>query len=291
MQPNKRFLKQPKSFWAQVRLISITLGYSRASKFKTYSINEIIDCLRGHSLDSSHLVDSAGKITTEGSLLVEYFEFRANALTSHAEPNLMNREQAKEVFERLQLKFNPSVKLPFNKQKGDKKHFAYLTGIVNMLTESALDGANFDPDPRQLTVITNNEKPLRTLARRVDGAYPSIVNPLAIWEIKEYYGTKTFGSRVADGVYETMLDGYELEELRAAEDIDVKHYLIVDDYFTWWTCGKSYLCRMVDMVHEGFVDEVIFGKQITERWPEIVRSWDKGSTTSTVENRERLLQS
>lgn len=269
----------------------MTLGYSRAGKFKTYSIAEIAGCLKGLDLNVDHLIDTAGNITQEGQLLVEYFQFRAETLHHHAEPNLMDREKAKAEFEKLQRSLKPTVKLPLNKQKGDKKHFAYLTGIVNMLTAENLKGASFDPDPRQLTTITSNEKPLRALARRVDGAYPSSVNPLAIWEIKEYYGTKTFGSRVADGVYETLLDGYELEELRASENIDVKHYLIVDDYFTWWTCGKSYLCRMIDMVHEGFVDEVIFGRQILSRWPEIVRSWDKGSTTSTVEDREHLLQS
>lgn len=291
MKANPKFLKQPKSFWAQVRLISITLGYSRAGQFKTYSIEEIVECLKKQGLDTSHLVDSAGTVTTEGMLLVEYIQFRAKSLHEQAEPNLMDRDAAKEIFEKLKAELKPTVKLPFNKQKGDKKHHAYLTCIVNILTAEHLGGQDFDPDPRQLTVITNNEKPLRTLARRVDGAYPSTINPLAIWEIKEYYGTKTFGSRVADGVYETMLDGYELEELRSSEDIDVKHYLIVDDYFTWWTCGKSYLSRMVDMVHEGFVDEVLFGKEVLSRWPEIVKQWNTDATKSTVENRERLLRS
>lgn len=74
--------------------------------------------------------------------------------------------------------------------------------------------------------------PLRTLARRVDGAFPCAINPIAVWEIKEYYHTTTFGSRVADGVYETLLDGLELEELRTSEGIDVKHYLILDDRYT-----------------------------------------------------------
>lgn len=57
-----------------------------------------------------------------------------------------------------------------------------------------------------------NGLPVRTLARRVDGAFPSVINPVAIWEVKEYYHTTTFGSRVADGVYETLLDGMELED-------------------------------------------------------------------------------
>jgi hypothetical protein len=90
---------------------------------------------------------------------------------------------------------------------------------------------------------------------------------------KEYYDTTTFGSRVADGVYETMLDGHEFDELRLLEDRKVNHYLIVDDRFTWWDCGRSYLCRIVDMLHQGLVDEALFGREVFTRWPEIVRTW------------------
>ena len=115
--------------------------------------------------------------------------------------------------------------------------------------------------------------PLRTLARRVDGAFPSAINPVAVWEIKEYYHTTTFGSRVADGVYETLLDGMELEELRCSEGIDVKHYLVLDDRFTWWDCGRSYLCRIIDMLHMGYVDEVLFGREVVERLPVLVKGW------------------
>ncbi len=166
----------------------------------------------------------------------------------------------------------PKCVLPLNKQKGKKRHPAYLVGMVNMLTEYALEGKTFDDDPRGLTVVTRDGMPLRTFSRWMDGAYPSLVDPIAVWEVKEYYGTTTFGSRVADGVYETMLDGEELAELQATEGKKVLHYLIVDNYFTWWTCGRSYLCRLVDMLNVGLVDEVIFGREAQTRWPEIVRS-------------------
>jgi hypothetical protein len=114
---------------------------------------------------------------------------------------------------------------------------------------------------------------VRTLARRVDGAFPSSVNPIAVWEIKEYYYTTTFGSRVADGIYESLLDGLELEELREHEGIDVKHYLIVDAHDTWWNQGKSYLCRIIDMLHMGYMDEVLFGYEVVERLPSIIQEW------------------
>lgn len=84
---------------------------------------------------------------------------------------------------------------------------------------------------------------------------------------------------MADGVYETLLDGMELEELRQAEGIDVKHYLVLDDRYTWWDCGRSYLCRIIDMLHMGYVDEVLFGREIVERLPALVEEWVQAART------------
>ncbi len=145
--------------------------------------------------------------------------------------------------------------------------------MINMLIEVAAKGKDCNYDPRALTTVTGNRVPLRTFARRMDGAFPSVVNPIAVWEIKEYYYTMTFGSRVADGVYETLLDGMEIEELATAEGIDVLHYLMIDAHYTWWECGKSYLCRIVDMLHMGYVDEVLVGREIFSRLPSLVNSW------------------
>jgi len=185
----------------------------------------------------------------------------------------MSMEKAKGLFERLHSELHPKCPIPMNKQKGDKKSPAYLTGIVNMLIEANAKQNACDYDPRNLTTITRKGFPLRTLARRIDGAFPSCVNPIAVWEIKEYYYTTTFGSRVADGVYETLLDGMELEELREHEGVDVGHYLMVDSHYTWWDCGRSYLCRIIDMLHMGYVDEVLFGSEVIERLPSLVREW------------------
>jgi hypothetical protein len=185
----------------------------------------------------------------------------------------MDAERAKEEFERLHRRSKPWCPIPLNKQKREKKAPAFLTGIVNILIEANAEGFACDYDPRELTTVTRNGYPIRTLARRVDGAFPGPVNPQAIWEIKEYYYTTTFGSRVADGVYETLLDGMELEDLRVREGINVKHYLIVDGRYTWWDCGRSYLCRIFDMLHMGYVDEVLFGREVLERLPAIVKEW------------------
>lgn len=60
-------------------------------------------------------------------------------------------------------------------------------------------------------------------SRRFDGAYPNILNPRIVWEIKEYYYATTFGSRVADGVYETQLDGYEFKDISQRSGKPITH--------------------------------------------------------------------
>lgn len=202
-----------------------------------------------------------------------YFMYRAEVLNNFVQHQLMNAKQAETMFNRLHEKYQPVLPHTMNKQKGDKKKVSYLTAMVNMLIEANAQGLSFNRDPRELTTITKSSMPVRTMARRVDGAFPSAVNPVAIWEIKEYYYTTTFGSRVADGVYETLLDGMELEELKEHEGIEVEHILIVDAHFTWWDCGRAYLCRMIDMLHMGYVDEILFGKEIEDRLPHIVTVW------------------
>ncbi|MGH8706699.1 MAG: DUF7687 domain-containing protein [Burkholderiales bacterium] len=274
MKPDARFARQPKSFWAAVRTVSQKLGYTvrGESQVKVPTVPEIKTAFQALGLNGDH-IEEGGTKTELGKKLVEYFEHRAKVLNDFVEPRLMDAKRAKTEFTALKKKLKPSCPLPMNKQKGKKRAPAFLTGIVNMLVEKHSGGLDCDYDPRELTTVTRNGAPLRTLARRVDGAFPSAVNPIAIWEVKEYYYTTTFGSRVADGVYESLLDGMELEELNEHERVRVRHYLMLDARFTWWDCGKSYLCRVVDMLHMGYVDEVLFGYEVLERLPSIVREW------------------
>lgn len=274
MQANPIFLNKDRKFWAQVKLISQLLGYTdrRTRTIKKYSFYEINNALLADGVGTSWM-GTANNPSQEALDLVAYSEYRSDVITNQVQHNLMNAEQARDLFHQLRSQLNPTCPIPMNKQSGIMKDFNFLTGIVNMLIDECTgrSGANFDP--RTLTTFTRNTEPLRTLSRRVDGAYPGTVNPKAIWEIKEYYYTTTFGSRVADGVYETLLDGLELQELYDNEQIFVHHYLFVDAYKTWWVDGRSYLCRMIDIINMGLVDEVIFGKEAVTRIPEIVKNW------------------
>jgi hypothetical protein len=274
MRADRRFLGQGKAFWANVRTISQELGYTarKTGQVRVYSVAEMAAAMTGAGLGVTHLTGPKG--TTElGATLKSYFEYRADVLNTYVEPRLMDVDAAKALFDELRDRLDPHCPIPMNKQKGEKAGPNLLTGIVNMLVEAGTGGLPVEYDPRELTTFTKDGAPLRTLARRVDGCFPSPVNPIAVWEIKEYYYTTTFGSRVADGVYETLLDGLELEELREHERIHAEHVLIADSHYTWWECGRSYLCRMIDMLNMGYVEEILFGREVVERLPDMVADW------------------
>ena len=78
---------------------------------------------------------------------------------------------ARDAFERLRDQLKPTCPIPINKQRGEKKAPAYFTGIINMLIEANAQGLPCDYDPRTLTTVTSDGFPLRTLARRLDGAF------------------------------------------------------------------------------------------------------------------------
>lgn len=275
MRADPRFLRLPRDFWATVRLVSQEVGYTTRGHgtILVPTGAQIVEALAALSLNADHLFPAPGQTTPAGQLLLDYFAYRAGVLNTFVEPRLMDAKRAAKVFNDLKRRLRPRCPLPMNKQKGAKKAPAYLTGIVNILLEAGTGRHGCEYDPRTLTTVTRDGRPLRTLARRVDGAFPTATDPVAVWEIKEYYYTTTFGSRVADGVYESLLDGMELAELRDSEGVHVEHVLMVDAHYTWWDCGRSYLCRIVDMLQMQLIDEALFGYEVVERLPAMVAEW------------------
>lgn len=268
-------MNQQPEFWAHIRTIGQEVGYTQRGEgaIKVPTLKEVCTEFQSLGLHTDHLATPGGRLTPFGTTLFAYLRHRADTLNRRVQALLMDKADAELVFNQLRRRHQPRCPLPMNKQKGEKKNYAFLTGIVNTLVEAGVHGAPCDYDPRSLTTVTREARPLRTLARRVDGAFPSVVNPIAVWEVKEYYYTTTFGSRVADGIYETLLDGLELQELGAATGHHIEHVLFVDAKYTWWECGKSYLCRLIDMLHMGYVDEVVFGREVLEVLPRLATKW------------------
>ena len=275
MEPNKDFLDMGLRFWADIKLISEQAGYSKDGKIIFHEADKIKEIYEKEGVRVDHILNSEG-VSDYGRLLITYLKYRANILNSQSRYSLMDKDTAENEFNKLvRKKTSRKCPLPGNKQRGEKAGFAYFTCIINMLIEDNIGDYPCDYDPKRLTYFLTDDYPSQVLSRRVDGAFPTVKDPIAIWEIKEYYNTTTFGSRVADGVYETLLDGMELEELHEATGKKVYHYFMVDDYLTWWKMGKSYLCKMVDMMHMGYVDEILFGREVLDRLPKLARMWVK----------------
>lgn len=269
------FADRDTSFWAIVKYISESLGYSKGGQVITYSTKDIVAALTKNNLfvDQHQIID-----------VKKYLDLRADLLNSHVEPCLMDAATAKLEYEKLsQIYSNGKYlsKLPLNKQKGEMKQIAYFTAMINILAEKTIrefgkeiNGIGFNDDPRGLVYILDSERRLiGSTSRRYDGAFPDIINPLIVWEIKEYYYATTFGSRVADGVYETQLDGFEFKKIEKSTGVHIEHVYFIDAYRTWWTQGKSYLCRIIDALNIGLVDEVIVGREVLTRWPELIKKF------------------
>lgn len=271
------FRDAKRSFWAFISFISEQLKYSRKGQIRRYSKEEIEDlCVAKGVYYSDKLINDA----------LKYTNMRADLLTNFVKTNLMTGEEARNEFNKLLPLYKEEhfkCKLPLNKQKGEMKQTAYFTAIINILTEKTvrnitgnIDELGFNDDPRELTYLYDSKHSIiGSSSRRFDGAYPGTNNPSIVWEIKEYYYNKSFGSRIADGVYETQLDGYEFRDIHRTYGREVYHVLFVDSYHTWWDLGKSYLCRLIDILNSGAVDEIIIGHEVLDRWPELLKQFIK----------------
>ena len=273
MQAFSEFKQMTPSFWFLVKFVSENIGYTdrKTRSIRSYSADEISGLFKEHNINSS-----------ESTLLrlKTYFDQRSDIFNNTVKNRLMDADVARVEFERLKVLHacnNYLCKLPMNKQKGNMARVNYFTAIINILAEQVIrnsskyDGSlGFNDDPRGLAfVLDDNGFLIGASSRRFDGAYPDIVNPKVVWEIKEYYYTTTFGSRVADGIYETQLDGYEFRDIDSNSGKKVFHIFFIDAYKTWWVDGKSYLCRIIDFLNAGLVDEVIIGREVFTRWPEL----------------------
>ena len=299
------------TFWAYVRAIGESSGYTdrKMDRVSTFSTAAMLESLRKMGRPTE-VLGSANNPSALAQKLSEYFSYRAGVLNERVRVNLLavkgeddrrydvgdaraEYEEVKRVVgahERTEVRDRKDtvvavtykvgdavVYVPMNKQRDEKRAESYLTGMVNLLIAYTLDGASCDYDPRRIPVFDKEGSLYAAFSRRMDGSFPSTVNPKAMWEIKEYYYTTTFGSKVSDAVYITSLDGYERLDLQRETGIRIEHLVIVDAYDTWWGKGKSYLCRLIDVLNMGHVDEILFGREVRERLPEIARGWTKSA--------------
>lgn len=144
-----------------------------------------------------------------------------------------------------------------------------LVATVEVLTIAACAKAglpaNVSPQQRA-TVVADDH--IWVSPRRLDGALPGLFNPVALWEIKEYWGKTKGGSKMSDAIYECQLVGAELRNFQNRYGTVVRHYAILDGV-EQWSARRADLRRAVDLLYSGLLDELIVGREVLTEWPRI----------------------
>ena len=47
----------------------------------------------------------------------------------------------------------------------------------------------------------------------------------------------------------------------------------MDAYSAWLGQSESYLCRIVDLLHRGSIDDLVIGAEVLTAIPEMVKKW------------------
>ena len=202
------------------------------------------------------------------ALLLEYLDFR-KAIWNTGEKLLRTEEEAKAYCKK---QFN---ELPKTTQTRNLDHHQSSKAMVlttTRLTEAVCAelGVTVEPNPQRRCVWVANDQ-LHVTARNLDGAIPGLVEPFLVWEIKEYWGTTSGGSKMSDAVYECALVGRELRDFEKRTKLHVEHAVLLDGK-AQWTARKSDLLRFYDLYFQGLIDILIVGREIETEWQPVVRS-------------------
>lgn len=195
------------------------------------------------------------------NLFFEYLEARSQAFATQYQ-KLRNESEALDFCLSLGLKVGKTVTKNTDHHQASKA----LVGAVSFIAEEGCRkigiSVNTNPQRRCIWCTTNG---LHVTARNLDGALPSTTNPIAIWEIKEYWGKTSGGSKMSDAVYECNLVGRELRDFERASGISVKHLVFVDGKDQWFA-RQSDFRRFIDLAFQGLIDELYVGRDVETVW-------------------------
>ena len=149
--------------------------------------------------------------------------------------------------------------------QSSKALIAAVSGIARKACADVGTEVELDPQRR---AIWFSKHGLHVSARNLDGAIPSLENPYAVWEIKEYWGKTIGGSKMSDAVYECHLVGLELKTFESRSGVSIEHIVFVDG-LEQWKSRKSDLMRFIDLHQQGFIDHLIIGREVESDWPKL----------------------
>ncbi len=205
--------------------------------------------------DLLNISDDAAK------LIVKYGSHREQLL-KRALDSLRTEEQAKAYCK------SESIEWEITKTKSKDHHQSSKTLIATVGTIAQRVCVNFketvdgNPQRRCVWCIDNH---LHVTARNLDGAIPALRDPYIVWEIKEYWGKTSGGSKMSDAVYECHLVGREIREFEEKSKHKISHIVFLDGK-DQWNARKSDLARFIDLHNQGLIDHLFIGKSVEDEW-------------------------
>jgi hypothetical protein len=273
MHANEDFQGRGRKFWSYVRLVSEQTGYQPHGDelVKEYDAEDLQETVKETGINAEPILGGFSEQTTNlGNDVLNYLNYRSKQVEV-ALDKIRPRDQAMDEFEEFSKEFEMDTE-QLNKQ-GSSQPLIFANS-VNLVLEKET-GVDFNPNPRMLPTVLDEDKDLQmTLPKWPDGAFPTARNPRAIWEVKEFYSSTSFGSRIADAIYEIMLFHEELSTLHNETGQEIELYLMTDGYEAWQN-GVSYICRIIDILNMGYIDATIFGEEVFTQWPDIVDNWNE----------------
>ena len=200
--------------------------------------------------------------------LLEDYAHDSAALLEVALRSLRSEKDALDFCRKKKFPVGSTKTRNLSHHQSSKALIATVSGIARKACFEAGIEVNLDPQRRAIWFTDNG---LHVSARNLDGAIPSLENPSAVWEIKEYWGKTSGGSKMSDAVYECHLVGMELRMFEAKSGISIEHIVFVDGK-EQWNFRKSDLLRFIDLHQQGFIDHLIIGREVETDWPILAKA-------------------
>jgi len=200
-------------------------------------------------------------------LLFEYLTVREK-LFNIASSQLRNEDEALQFCADQNIIVGKTTTKNKDHHQASKAMIAAVSGLARKVCHE--HNITLEPDPQKRCIWCKDEE-LQVTARNLDGAVPGLVNPYAIWEIKEYWGKTKGGSKMSDAVYECQLVGYELLDYTARSKQNIHHIVFLDGK-KQWSYRKSDMKRFLDLLNQGLIDHLIIGNEVENAWEPLLNS-------------------
>ena len=194
-------------------------------------------------------------------LLFSYLDIEESLLET-AFSNLRTEDESKEFCDTNNFSYSVTETANKDHHQSSKTLIAAVSEIAEEIC--SIHSLTLEKDPQKRCIWLNNEE-LGVTSRNLDGAVPGLVNPFALWEIKEYWGKTQGGSKMSDAVYECQLVGKEIREYEKRLSVRINHIVFLDGK-DQWKHRVSDLRRFIDLTYQGLIDHLIIGKEVETSW-------------------------